>query len=305
MKKRVLWIDDNIGILQPLVRSMAESGFECVVSSDNDDAIEKLMNFPPFDLIITDVIRPIGGKLDPESADFGRSTGLAFYDAYLRDLQPRVPIVFFTVRSDATLQEKISELPDAHLLSKPMRPSDLIAFAQAVLSKETELLYEYREPDAESARIVRVDFSRISEELIMHLLKYPDEIYRLQPRRFEELVAELFADLGYQVALTPETRDKGVDIYAAKRDPLGDLLYVVECKQYQPHRKVGVGHVRTLYGVKSIEQASAAILVTSSFFSSDAEAFQAQYKHEISLKDYYDIRDWLRDYPKGIRGSYD
>jgi restriction system protein len=53
-------------------------------------------------------------------------------------------------------------------------------------------------------------------------------------------------ELERQGFTTPCTRDGGVDIYAAKSDMFGPLLYVVECKKYKS-RPVGIEVVQRVY----------------------------------------------------------
>ena len=121
----------------------------------------------------------------------------------------------------------------------------------------------------------------------------PNLLYSLSPRGFEEVVAELLGRLGYEITLTPASRDGGKDIYAAKKDHLGTFLYVVECKKYAPDRRVGVGLVRQLNGVVQAEQATAGILATTAFFTRGALQFQETIASQLSLKDYVGIQQWL------------
>lgn len=116
----------------------------------------------------------------------------------------------------------------------------------------------------------------------------------LGPRQFEELVAELFQDMGYEVRLTPRTRDGGRDVIAFFKDAAGTLLTLIECKRFAPHRPVGVGIVRELYGVVEAERASRGVVATTSFFTKDAEAFQERIKYRLSLADYQSLADWCR-----------
>jgi HJR/Mrr/RecB family endonuclease len=102
-------------------------------------------------------------------------------------------------------------------------------------------------------------------------------------------------NLGYQITLTPASRDGGKDIYAAKKDHLGTFLYVVECKRYAPDHPVGVGLVRQLNGVVQAEQATAGILAATSFFTREAKEFQRRISNQMSLKDYVGIQEWLKD----------
>lgn len=134
-----------------------------------------------------------------------------------------------------------------------------------------------------------------SDEVLGYIEDNPNKINELSPREFEELVAELLARQGYEIQLTPITRDGGKDIYAARRDPLGTFLYIVECKKYAPHRPVDVGVVRQLYGVVQEERVSGGIIATTSYFTKDAKEFRSRVQYQVSLKDYIDIQKWLRE----------
>ena len=73
----------------------------------------------------------------------------------------------------------------------------------------------------------------------------------LSPREFEELVTELLSSFGWQIKLSPPTRDGGFDILGITADASGlEASWIVECKRYAENRKVGVDLVRQLYGAK-------------------------------------------------------
>jgi len=144
---------------------------------------------------------------------------------------------------------------------------------------------------AERKLITDVRF--VSEDLLRHLSENPEDMYQLPHRKFEEVVAELLDRRGYEVTLTQATRDGGKDMYAARRDDLGSFLYIVEAKRYAPDRSVGVGVVRALHGVAQHERVNAAIVMTTSFFSQDAKEYARDLRSLISLKDYFDLREWL------------
>lgn len=133
----------------------------------------------------------------------------------------------------------------------------------------------------------------INDELISYLAKHPELMYKIDPRKFEELVAELLARQGYTPTLTPRTRDGGYDIMATRSDSLGDHLYLVECKRYAPENKVGVAQVRGIYGVAKAHAANKAVLVTTSSFSCDALAFATPLKYDLALHDHASLKNWL------------
>ena len=51
---------------------------------------------------------------------------------------------------------------------------------------------------------------------IERVLRDKDAIYDISSREFEELIAEVFSQQGYNVEITPATRDGGCDIIATK-----------------------------------------------------------------------------------------
>src|SRR5205085_7140045 len=126
------------------------------------------------------------------------------------------------------------------------------------------------------------------DALIHYFKNHPDEMYKLNPRRFEELVAALLKDLGYSVELTAQSADGGVDIFATQKSGIGEVLLIVDCKRYAPANHVGVEIVRALYGIGEQLRATMAMIATTSFFTKPAQAFQRTVSHRLSLKDYSD-----------------
>ncbi|HEX7243868.1 MAG TPA: restriction endonuclease [Longimicrobiaceae bacterium] len=144
-----------------------------------------------------------------------------------------------------------------------------------------------------AGRQIITDITEISEELLFALRGDPGLLYRLPPRKFEELVAELLTRQGYEISLTPISRDGGKDVYAATKTDLGSFLYLVECKRFAPDHPVSVGVVRSLYGVVEAERATAGIVATTSYFTSGAAEFQQSVSYRLSLQDYLGIKKWL------------
>jgi restriction system protein len=147
---------------------------------------------------------------------------------------------------------------------------------------------------AHESRLI-TSFASINDELFRRLTANPDLMYQLEPRQFEELVAELFYRKGYDVELTRASKDGGKDLYIAKRSDIGTLLFVVECKKYAPDRPVGVELVRHLYGVVEAERVTGGILATTSRFTRDAKAFQESFRSRLNLKDYINLQKLLRE----------
>jgi hypothetical protein len=124
----------------------------------------------------------------------------------------------------------------------------------------------------------------------------PEKLYNINPRKFEELIASIFKDLGFDVELTKATRDGGRDIIASIRNAATNFLAYVECKRYAADNKIDVGIIRNVVGVQYIEKPSKSIIVTTSFFTKDAKETAKKIENQLDLKDFDDIKAWLQKY---------
>jgi len=170
---------------------------------------------------------------------------------------------------------------------------------------EEQLIYTFPEPQiivSENRIITDLSLIRANiPDLIQFLAEHPRHLYEINPRDFERVIAEIFRKRGFEVKLTPSTRDGGKDIVAIHRNDLGiDTKYFIECKRYAENNKVGVEIVRALHGVKNtIGAPNKVILATTSTFTSGAIDFannQTPSQWDIALKDYNAILDWIRSY---------
>lgn len=163
-----------------------------------------------------------------------------------------------------------------------------------ILSGEAHTL-DYKAPDEElESPIIQLDFSKISEELTAYILNNPRAMHDISPRRFEELVAYIMEKHGYEVTLTQQSRDGGIDILALKNEGFGNILTIVDCKKYSETNPIGVAAVRGMYGTLQIESASHGIIATTSRFTRDATKLAHEYKYQLSLKDHADILQWIQ-----------
>lgn len=128
------------------------------------------------------------------------------------------------------------------------------------------------------------------------LASNPKLLHGLEPRAFEELIAELLAREGLRVRLTPSCRDGGRDILAFADTPIGQHLYYVECKRYASENPIDVRFVRQLYGVVEAERATAGLLVTTSRFTKDAKKFREIVSSRLSLREFSDVVSWIAKY---------
>lgn len=143
---------------------------------------------------------------------------------------------------------------------------------------------------------VLIKLNEISRKLLESIAIKPELMYKLSPRKFEELIAKLLEDDGFNVQLTSKSRDGGRDIFASLSLPVGKILTLVECKKWSANKKVSVQPIRSLYGILMSERATNAMLVTTSTFTKPAADFIKSVKYQMSLKDYDDIKFWLNKY---------
>jgi len=140
--------------------------------------------------------------------------------------------------------------------------------------------------NANASRVVRVSLEEINEELIQYLAKHPEKLRDMSPRKFEELIADMFKNQGYDVTLTPRSKDGGMDVIAVQRDGIGTVMVIVECKRYAESHKVGVEIARGLYGVVEQNRATRGIIATTSFFTRGVIDFRNTIPHRLGLADF-------------------
>lgn len=156
--------------------------------------------------------------------------------------------------------------------------------------RTTSFLHKFEDPLlCPQILSVTLDF----DQVLADVSQFPDKLQELTARQFEAFVAEIWKRFGYEVELTSRTRDGGRDIVAVKSCET-NLRFLIECKRYDRNRKVGVGIVRALYGVKMDEKATKAILATTSSFTRGALNFFVGHIWELEPRDYDGIVDWVR-----------
>ena len=90
---------------------------------------------------------------------------------------------------------------------------------------------------------------------------------KLRGLEFEHELAELFAQHGYDVVVTPPSGDDGIDLIMRKNGK----VTIVQCKAHS--RQVGPGAARELYGTLMSRHADEAILASVSGFSEGVRSF--------------------------------
>lgn len=214
----------------------------------------------------------------------------------------------FINKMDLDMRQLHPLLADLHINNRPITPKDILRFVienvddsniQEFYSRYPYLSFQYGKGIDFSSDIIHSERKVIvpSKEIIKSvtifdntLLKKavddPRVIHSFSSREFEEMVCELLDKQGYNVKLTKQTRDGGKDIIVAQKSILGEFCIFVECKKYDTTRPISVGLVRELYGTVMSENATAGMMITTSYFTKE---YTEKIKHRLTLKDYNDL----------------
>jgi hypothetical protein len=144
-------------------------------------------------------------------------------------------------------------------------------------------------------KLVKPDIAEVYEELFAHFARRPQDLQRLPPRDFEILLSRVFQGQGFRTELGPGSGDGGVDVRVWLRDPIGDMLTLVQAKRYASTRSIELEAVSALSGVVEDERASRGLLVTTSRFLPSSVSFAARQNGRIVLADSQDVARWCSD----------
>lgn len=138
------------------------------------------------------------------------------------------------------------------------------------------------------------EYTNLSTKDILHLIYQDSKILdEISPIQFEESVAAVFRLLGYEVELKSRARFGFLDIIVRWKQPIGEFIFLVECKRYSEKNLVGIAPVQALYGILEMEKATGAFLVTTSRFTKEALEFAASVKN-IQLVDRIQFIEWVK-----------
>ena len=148
--------------------------------------------------------------------------------------------------------------------------------------------------------LIQGDFDALNSDLYEHFSKNSEQFTRLDWRKFEMLVAELLQAQGFEAELGTGYADGGVDIRLLQRDPIGDLLTLVQVKKYDIKNPIRLQAIQALHGVKEAEGADNSMFVTTSRYLKSAKNFASRENVQMKLFVSDDVRKWCADASAGI-----
>lgn len=319
-KPILIWVDDSLGLdrhrhlwaeLCRHVEEEADGRFEIMLFGDSDAAIEfTLQNADKIFMFMQDSTRP-AGKIIPAWKKLRSVTTPAigykshqgdFYTYVIDGYVPNAGVAFAgfsfsdTERSFITgWSERDKRIVLANKFEFAVFRHDTKKHPLALLGLDqlTRWNKSSNQPLSNESMLLQP----LTEELAILCAARPKYLDALTPRQFEELIASLFKNQGFDVELTARTRDGGYDIVAVAHSGLNPETLLVEVKHFAPNRPVGVGIVRALYGVKKLNLASKGILVTSSYVSRDARhEFSRVIPWELDFAERDKVIEWCNNY---------
>ena len=177
--------------------------------------------------------------------------------------------------------------------------------------KETRRIFEgYYAPELikevrTSTRKYTIEVHNKCKSIIYDLLKSDDKKSFLKNNvsddQFEEVVADLLREQGFDVFLTPKSRDRGKDIWATLRIDGKRYTVLVECKMRSDKRALDPALVRAVLGSFYVARADGinadfALLVTSTDNIGPESIRIEQVTRELSIKDCDDVIGWANQY---------
>jgi hypothetical protein len=148
--------------------------------------------------------------------------------------------------------------------------------------------------------LIKEDTADVYQELYDHFVRRPEDLNRLHWRDFEVLLFRIFQNQGFEPELGPGRGDDGVDLRLWQRDPIGDILTLVQAKRYAIGNKIDLTQVAALYGISVIESADKALFVTTSSYAPVAHRFAARTLGSLELAERHNIVKWCARATAGI-----
>lgn len=156
-----------------------------------------------------------------------------------------------------------------------------------------------------STRKYTLEVHSKASEIIQNSLKSHDIkrylLENINAELFEELVADLLRDQGFDVFLTSRTGDKGKDIWASILHEGRRVMALVECKVRNNRSAIDPAIARAVVGTYFIEKTrgidvDCALMVTTSENIGPETIEIQQTLREFSVKDCNDVVNWMKGY---------
>src|SRR5436190_729274 len=144
-KSRILIVEDEITIQQVLSFFLQRNGFETLVASNGQEAMQIIPEFNP-QLVILDLIMQPGSGWD------------VLHWMRLQHLTPRIPVLVISALVHLSEQVQGFEEGAIEYLTKPTQPSIIVERVRAILALNTEqrLMLQHKRIDERRRALERI-----------------------------------------------------------------------------------------------------------------------------------------------------
>lgn len=132
MSKTIVWIEDDIDIIGPVVRPLERAGFQIVRMRTAKEVFDNINKLHEADLILLDMLLPDGGS----GFDLGRYTGLDIFRELKQHHDLSTPVVVLTVVAREEVRKNLRDLGVADIIRKPVRPSELKERIEQIITSD-------------------------------------------------------------------------------------------------------------------------------------------------------------------------
>ena len=138
------------------------------------------------------------------------------------------------------------------------------------------------------------------EQMIVDSTRNPSLLHRMLPRDFERYIARIWEAFGFQVDLTAQSRDGGVDIVCLSSNLGVPFKIAIEAKRYGPERPISVDLVRGFVGANMTLRANKLVYVTTSRYTRDAIEYAASptLTNLLELRALPDVLRWAEQFER-------
>ncbi len=131
MSKKIAWIEDDIDLIEPVVRPLQRHGFDIIEFRDVQEVLDNLDTLRDCSLILLDLIIPSGGAY----VETGEYLGVSLLQSLRKDYAIDIPVIVLSTAASVERFTKIAEgLMVSDILVKPCLPSQLERSVLATLS---------------------------------------------------------------------------------------------------------------------------------------------------------------------------
>ena len=257
---RVLVVNDILESMVPTIDALQDSGVDVELARTSQAALEALRT-RQFDAVVSDIDR-----------DNVPDEGIQFLQR-MRSLGYSHPVVFAVARLDESLGT-----PDG---------------AAAICNNHEDITR------ATLRVVTRIDIIHIGSQLATLVADDPELIYDLSPDQFEVLVCDRLFAMGFEPKRVGSVyqADGGVDIFFWPRTSNAfPFLGAAQVKHHKrPTIKEGMPNIQQFAGAIDVHPVNAAMYITNTSFSPNARWYAEKHAQLLRLRDFVDIKRWLRN----------